>query len=64
MELTGKNLKLLRKKSRITLTGFSHKTEISRTTLWRFENGGDMMVSNVMKYIDCLGLEIKLFLKE
>ena len=65
MKLNGKLFKELRLNSRIKPGEAAKALGISRATLWRFEEEkGDMLVSNLQKYIDYLKLEVKLFIKD
>lgn len=58
MTLSGPNIKITRKKLGISISNVSAATGISRTAIWRYEKGGDMNISNVLKIIDYLGLTL------
>jgi transcriptional regulator with XRE-family HTH domain len=63
MQQIGKKLREIRKRQRISATEIAGKIGVSRTTVWRFENGGDMSVVAMEKYAEYLKLEIMFYLK-
>lgn len=63
MQQIGKKLKEIRRRQRVSSTEVAKASGVSRTTIWRFENGGDLSVVALEKYINYLKLEIMFYLK-
>lgn len=63
MQQIGKKLKEIRKRQRISSTEIAKMSGVSRTTIWRFENGGELSVTALEKYVNHLKLDMMFYLK-
>jgi transcriptional regulator with XRE-family HTH domain len=60
MKLSGENIKTLRLSKGIKLSRMAKECGVTRVTLWRFESGGDMLLSNAQKIAEYMGQSIVL----
>jgi len=54
----GKKIELVRKAKGLSLDDLSEKTGIAKTTLMDYENGKDGKLSNLIKIVEALGMNL------
>jgi len=64
LENLGKRIKSLRKEQESNYEQFAYKHEINRVQYGRYENGGDMKFSSLMRVLQALDISPKEFFSE
>jgi len=64
LENLGKRIKILRKEQNSSYEQFAFKHEIHRVQYGRYENGGDMKFSSLMRVLQALDISPKEFFSE
>jgi len=64
LENLGKRIKTLRKEKESSYEQFAFKNEIHRVQYGRYENGGDMKFSSLMRVLQALDISPKEFFSE
>lgn len=59
----GRTIKALRKE-RMTLDNFAYETKISRSQLSKYEAGGGMLLSTLLKILHGLDITLEVFFRE